>query len=100
MVGKDQLQNRLSQAGDLVGLGRDDHSFFDLARARSMHPVFALDLHDAEPAGSDRLETGIVTQTRNVDTDFQSGLENCLTFRNRDLAFVDGQVDRLLDRLD
>jgi hypothetical protein len=65
-----------------------------------MHSVLAFDLHDAKPAGSDGLETGIVTQARNVDTDIQRGLENCPTFRNRDLAFIDGQVDRLLDRLD
>ena len=62
-----QLENRFSYCSNLVGFGLHDHSGRNLERAGGDGAYLAIDLDQAQPAGTCWNQSRVVAQIRDVD---------------------------------
>ena len=93
VVGEDQLEVRLAQPAQLVGLGADDHARLGVARAGDRRLVLALDLAHAHPAGAEARQLGLVAQGRDLDPVVAADLEDRLALESLDDPAVDLDPD-------
>ncbi len=84
-----QLHGEIAQLVDPLGFRADDHALRRLELARGLHALLPLHLHNAEAAGAQLRQIGMVAEMGDVNAVLQCGLEDVHALLNAKRAAVD-----------
>ena len=94
VVDEQELDHRFLGGLDPVGAGVDDHPVADRRRAGGLKLRDPLDLHQAHPAGADRVaELRLVAEHRDLDVAVLGGVDQHRPFLRRHLDPVDEELN-------
>jgi hypothetical protein len=96
MIGEQEFQHGLPQAGQLRGLGYDLHPGLTGRGAGGQWHGSAFDLHQAEPAASVGLQPFVVAVGRAIDSSVLADLEDGLPLLEMNLHSVDFHHDHFI----
>lgn len=83
-----QFENGLSDLPNFFSIGSYDEAVPGYCRAGGGQTSLALDLDEAQSAGTGGCQSGVVAEIRNLYTVGKSDLQNCLSRRRSDLPAV------------
>ena len=89
MSGQQQLHGQLAQVVDEGAVGGDLHALACLQLAGRLHAFHPLHLNDAQPAGAQVRQVGVMAQMGNMDPVLQSGLQQIHALGHGQLFAVD-----------
>src|SRR5450759_3506002 len=94
VVAEDKLEVGSPQPPDLLGLSADHHFRLGRARARDRRMLFALNFHDAHPAGAEARQLWLIAESRNLDAVGPADFEDRLAFVTLNDAAVHLKLER------
>src|SRR5512138_195302 len=95
MLGQEELEDVPAGLADPLRRGPDHLPFAGRVGARELELGQALDLDQAHPAAALDLETGMITEVRDVDPRERRGLKDAGPLVDHDAPAVDGHADLL-----
>ena len=76
MGSEQQLHGEIAKSADLFGLGADDHTLLRAELTGRMHPFLPFYLYNAEAAGAQLRQIGMVAEMGNIGAVLQRGLQD------------------------
>ena len=93
VLGQQQFDDQPARFADAARVGADLHAFGDRHRAGGDQVLHAFDFHDADAAGTDRLQPLDVAERGDADARLPRGMENRRALGDFDRHIVDRQLD-------